>query len=57
MKYLIIIFCIFFCTSNTFGQTYIGPIVGYDYAQIQSNSEKREFWDYQTYNIGFSITY
>ena len=55
MKYLIIIFCIFSYTSGTFGQTYIGPIVGYDFAQIQSNSEKREYWDYHTYNIGFSF--
>ncbi len=37
MRYLITYIFIFYFVQNSTGQTYIGPVIGYDFARLQSN--------------------
>ncbi len=41
---ILILLSLILSNENTFGQTYIGPIIGYDYAQIQSNFNEGDFY-------------
>lgn len=55
MGKLIIFFFIINNSLISIGQTYIGPVIGYDFAKIQSNSEEIYSGIYNTYKKGFSI--
>ncbi len=50
----IIILLFFFCnTFYSLGQTYIGPLIGYDFARIQSNPTDETYVINYTFNTGF----
>ncbi len=53
MKYLIISISIICTTQNGLGQTYIGPLLGYDFARIQSNSKEINSTSFQTTKTGY----
>ncbi len=53
MRYLIIFIIIFYFVQNSSGQTYIGPVIGYDFAKIQSSYQEIDDKYFYTTRTGF----
>lgn len=53
MKYLILCFLVLYIAPKSFGQTIVGPIIGYDIARVQSNFKEGDYMYRWTLGNGY----